>query len=464
MSIRRSAGIEIPEHRRDEFWVSMLLNCLTRQNKRYDNPDIVDTVFFYETLPGIIKVPRLCEIKNSDIVTHNDYTEGEDINIEFKSQLRNDLQKQAHDYMISHDDGILKLKPGEGKTVISIASICTMKKKSIIFVHKDSLVSQWKERFLQHTNIQPEDIGILESSKYKEVIKKPIVIGTVQTMCSMAKRFPSVEKDFYDANFGVGIWDECHTTGGAPLFSKSIYYISAKKCFGLSATPSRSDHNDDIIGMHLGKVFEPEGSSNTLNPKIIMVYFDHKALFYHKYYIMYGIPDKDGARNPYPIFDSNRYKQMLVSKKNTYYVNVMRQLIKQLVARDRNILVICDRIKLLDNFAEPFPKKDVGFFIPRSGKDRDNQLQKKLVFSTPGSSRDGTDKPEFDCLVMATPTGNLDQAIGRVCRYKADKPQPIVLDIVDTGCDVMEKWAQKRKQYYLDKTKEGWEFQEKFIN
>ena len=286
MSIRRSAGIEIPEHRRDEFWVSMLLNCLTRQNKRYDNPDIVDTVFFYETLPGIIKVPRLCEIKNSDIVTHNDYTEGEDINIEFKSQLRNDLQKQAHDYMISHDDGILKLKPGEGKTVISIASICTMKKKSIIFVHKDSLVSQWKERFLQHTNIQPEDIGILESSKYKEVIKKPIVIGTVQTMCSMAKRFPSVEKDFYDANFGVGIWDECHTTGGAPLFSKSIYYISAKKCFGLSATPSRSDHNDDIIGMHLGKVFEPEGSSNTLNPKIIMVYFDHKALFYHKYYIM----------------------------------------------------------------------------------------------------------------------------------------------------------------------------------
>ena len=463
ISLRNSCGIEIPEQYKEMFWVSMLLNNLTRQTKRFDNPDIVDINFFYENSNGIIKIPRLTEIKNSDIQIQKDVTDGEDISIDFKSELRNDLQRQAHDYLCSHDSGILKLKPGEGKTVISIASICTMKKKSIIFVHKDSLVSQWKERFLQHTNIKDEDIGILQSSKYQDVIKKPIVIGTVQTMCSMIKRFPFIEKDFYDANFGIAIWDECHTTGGAPLFSKSIYYIPAKRCFGLSATPGRSDHNDDIIGMHLGKIYEPKGVSNTLAPKVIMTYFDHKAMFYHKYYIMFGIPDKKGERRPFPLFDPNRYKQMLCSKKNQYYVKVVNQLIRYLYKRDRTILVICDRIKLLDNFSVGLPKEDVGFFLPRSGKDRDNQLHKKIVFSTPGSSRDGTDNPDFDCLIMATPIGNLDQAIGRVCRYKEGKNKPIVLDLVDTGCDTMEKWGQKRKQFYKSMEKDGWEFQEKYL-
>lgn len=464
--LRRSAGLEIPEQERSMFWVSCILSSLTRQVKRFDNPDLSDTILFYEVSPGIIKVPRLIELKNSDIRICNDYTDGEDIEINFKSTLRNSLQEQSVEYMCEHDSGILKLKPGEGKTVISIAAICRMSKKAIIFVHKDSLVSQWKERFLQHTDIKEEDIGILESAKYQSIIKKPIVIGTVQTMCSMVKRFPSLEKDFYDANFGIGIWDECHTTGGAPLFSKSIYYIPAKKCFGLSATPARSDHNDDIIGMHLGKVFEPEGESNTLAPKVIMIYFDHKALAYHRYYIMFGIPQQ--GKKSFPLFDSNRYKQMLFSKKNDHYVSVIAQLIRLVYKQNRNTLVICDRIKLLDNFASRLgptvSKDDVGFFIPRSGKDRDANLHKRIVFSTPGSSRDGTDNPDLDCLIMATPTGNLDQAIGRVCRYKEGKPRPVVIDIVDNGCPEMEKWAMRRRQTYLEKTEEGWSFEEKFLN
>ena len=465
IELRSSCGIEIPDQYKDMFWVSMLLNELTRQSKRFDNPDVVDTNIFYETSNnGIIKVPRLIEIKNEEISITKDVTFGQDINIEFTSTLRNKLQEQAHDYLCTHDNGILKLKPGEGKTVISISAICELKKKALIFVHKDSLVTQWKERFLQHTNVKNEDIGILESSKYKEIIRKPIVIGTVQTMCSMIKRYLDVEKDFYDANFGIAIWDECHTTGGAPFFSKSIYYVPAKRCFGLSATPARSDHNDDIIGMHLGKVFEPEGISNTLAPKVIMVYFDHRALMYHRYYIMFGPPDKTGKKKPFPLFDPNRYKQMLFSKKNTHYVGVVNQLIRYLNQRNRNTLIICDRIKLLDQFAVGLPKEDVGFFLPRSGKDRDNQLHKKIVFSTPGSSRDGTDNPDLDCLIMATPIGNLDQAIGRVCRYKENKPRPIVLDLVDTGCPEMDRWGKRRKEFYINMKKDGWELDEKYLN
>ncbi len=464
MLLKCSSAIEIPESERQTFWVSQILNTLTRSQRRYDNPDVIETFYFYEVRNGVIRIPRLYEIHNSTFQIDRCVTDGEHINVNFKSTLRNELQKESVKYLCTHTNGILKLNPGEGKTVISIAAICELKRKAIIFVHKDSLVAQWKERFLQHTDIKEEDIGILETSKYKEVIQKPVVIGTVQTMNSMIKRVPFLEDDFRKANFGIGVWDECHTTGGAPSYSKSIYYIPAERCFGLSATPGRSDHNDDIIGMHLGKVFEPIGRSDTLKPRVVMTYFDFQVMSKFAYFINYGFPDKNGNRQKFPLFDKNRYETMLSSKKQPLYVRTVHKIIDVMYKKGRNILVICDRIKLIDKLAEGFPKEDVGFFLPRSGKERDAELKKKIVFSTPGSSRDGTDNPNLDCLVLATPLSNLDQAVGRVCRLKEGKPQPIVIDLVDTGCKDMDKWGEKRKQYYLNKVRtSGWMFEEKFL-
>jgi hypothetical protein len=360
MLLKVSSAIEIPESEKNTFWVSQILSQLTRTSKNFNNPDVLDTLVFYDIKNGVIKIPRLFNIKNCDVILDYQKTEGETININAKWKPRNELQEEGVKYFCTNDHGILKLNPGEGKTIISILSICKMKKKCIIFVHKDSLVSQWKERFLQASDIKEEDIGILETNSYLEVIKKPVVIGTVQTMNSMIKKYPSLEKDFIKANFGIGIWDECHTTGGAPLFSKSIYYIPAKKCFGLSATPSRSDHNDDIIGMHLGKVIEPKGKSDTLKPRIVMTYVNFLVMDKFSYFINYGFPDKNGKRQEYPQFDKNRYLTMLTSKKQPRYINTVHKIIDVLYKKNRNILVLCDRIKIIDKLAEGFPKEDVG--------------------------------------------------------------------------------------------------------
>lgn len=467
MILDRSAGITIPNSEKDQFWVSCICQQLTRSSRSYENPDVMISTEYFERTSDSIKIPRLYPISNSDIEFNDSFTEGNDISIEFTSELRNDLQRLSVRYMRENDSGILKLNPGEGKTVISIAAICAMRKKSIILMHKDSLVSQWQERFLQHTTIKPEDIGILSTSKYKEALSKSIVIGTVQTMVSMSKRIPTLLQEMKDANFGIGIWDECHTTGGAPLFSTSCYYIPARKCFGLSATPARSDHNDDIIGMHLGKVYEPVGTTNTLKPRVILTYFDHGAMKNHRKYIISGFPmkDKNGKEIPRRYgFDANRYAQMLDSSKNHRYIKVLKSMIEFCYKNNRNTLIICNRIKLLDKMAEDFPKEDVGFFIPRSGKTRDEQLHRKIVFSTPGSSRDGTDNVDLDCLILATPVSNLTQAIGRVCRFKENKKQPIVFDLIDSGCDEMLKWGERRKKDYLDKAvNDGWKIEEKHI-
>ena len=86
MVLKVSSSIEIPESERNTFWVSHILSQLTRNQRRFDDPDKYDTLFFYEVRNGVIKIPRLFKIKNSDIQLDRQVTDGEKINIEFKSK------------------------------------------------------------------------------------------------------------------------------------------------------------------------------------------------------------------------------------------------------------------------------------------------------------------------------------------------------------------------------------------
>jgi hypothetical protein len=462
MNLMRTSCIRIPQQFESEEWCKNILRDLTRTGTSYEDPAVKITSVFYEKRDGHICIPRFYPIENYG---HNviDYiTDGEDINIDFTSEWRSDLQRQAFDMMTTETRGVLKLKPGEGKTVISIGSICKLKKKAIIFVHKDSLATQWKERFLQHTNITEDQIGLLTTADRFDILKKNIVISTVQTMNSIIDRVPDFEKLLIGANFGIGVWDECHTSSAAEKFSRTALYTPCKKVFGLSATPERSDGHHAIIHMHLGQLFEPQGKSETMIPKIIILYFDHKVVSHHKKYVYWGIPGKDGRyKLKFPRFDSSRYLAMLTSKKNDIYIPFLRKIIKQVYDAGRVTLLISDRIKILDMTASVISNKsDIGFFIPRSGKERDSDLLKRFVFSTPGSSRDGTDRVDLDCLIMANRISNIEQAIGRVCRPKPNKKQPVVFDIVDTGCEELLKSSLRRKEFY---TQQGWTVEEKHL-
>ena len=462
MNLIRTSCIRIPLQFETEKWCQQIIKDLTRTSPSYDDPSKINTTTYCEKRDGYLLIPRFYPVEQFGHKVISYLSDGKDIDIEFKSTLRSDLQKQSFEMMTTENHGLLKLKPGEGKTVISIAAICKLKKKSIIFTHKDSLLTQWKERFLEHSTISEDEIEILTTADREDVLKKSIVLCTVQTMNSMIDRLPNIESLLSNADFGISVHDEAHTTSGAEKFSRSALYIPCKKTFGLSATPGRADHNHDIIWHHLGQVFEPEGQTDTMKPKIKMLYFDHKVISNHKRYVYWGIPDKDGkTKLPYPKFDSSRYLQMLTSKKNDTYIPMMQKIVRKIYDSGRTPILISDRINILDLCAQAIPnKEDVGFFIPRTGKDRDKHLQKKFVFSTPGSSRDGTDKQSLDTLIMANRISNIEQAIGRVCRFKVNKLQPVVFDVVDSGCEDLVGSSVRRKEFY---TQQGWEIEEKHL-
>lgn len=460
MNFIKTSCLRIPSHLESEEWCQDILRDLTRSSYSFEDPTIKITNQYYDIRDGFILIPRFYEIyKHSHSIL--DYTpEGDDIDFKFKREWRNDLQREGFKFLTENEYGILKLPPGEGKTVIAIGAICSIGKKAIIFVHKDKLVKQWKDRFIEHSNVTDNDIGIMTTANCRSVLEKPIVLSTVQTMNSMIDRLPDIENILRSANLGVAIWDECHTTAGAPLYSRTSMYMPCKKVFGLSATPGRADQNHDIIWKHLGMVHAPEGKTNTMKPKVIMLYFSHGA-GYAKQYIYWGPRDAKGnTKLSYPRFDTARYLSILTSKKNNKYIPMMRKIASKIYKSDRTTLLISDRIKVLDAISKALPKHDTGFFIPRSKKDQDAALYKPFVLSTPGSSRDGTDRDELDCLVMANCISNIEQAIGRICRYRPNKHQPVVFDCVDTDFEEMEKRSVGRKEFYVQ---QGWELEEKFL-
>tara|TARA_B110000046_G_scaffold70199_1_gene78176 strand:- start:411 stop:1265 length:855 start_codon:yes stop_codon:yes gene_type:complete len=54
------------------------------------------------------------------------------------------------------------------------------------------------------------------------------------------------------------------------------------------------------------------------------------------------------------------------------------------------------------------------------------------AYCTPDSPWQGLDIPRLDTLVMATPKGDVVQAIGRIQRQHPEKQVPLVIDVVDT--------------------------------
>ena len=62
---------------------------------------------------------------------------------------------------------------------------------------------------------------------------------------------------------------------------------------------------------------------------------------------------------------------------------------------------------------------------------------------------EGYDNPDLDTLILASPKGNVEQAVGRILRKKNEN-LPLVIDINDT-ISVFNNWHRKRLSLYRSK-------------
>ena len=127
-----------------------------------------------------------------------------DVSIEFNGSLREEQVPIQKLYLDEKGGGIISLKCGGGKTVLALSIIASLQKKTIVLVHKDFLMTQWRRIVL--SNLPDAKIGKIQQDTL-DVDGKDIVLAMVQSVS--VKDYP---KEVFE-QFGLAVFECRHHLG-----------------------------------------------------------------------------------------------------------------------------------------------------------------------------------------------------------------------------------------------------------
>lgn len=349
---------------------------------------------------------------------------------EFKINLR-EYQLKAVDTLYNSviDKGGATLIGGcgTGKTIMGIATAMKIKHKTCVLVHKEFLIEQWIERIsMSCSNVK---VGIWQQDTIPDD-DCDFVIAMVQSLYSR-----KYDSSIYD-RFDLIITDEVHRFS-APTWQNIISNFKARYRIGLTATPNRRDGLQEIFYNHIGKsVYEIQGT--LLNPTI------------YKYNTNIGIHTRQYTDYTGGL---NNAKFLTLIAENSDRNKQIANLLSNAVNKGRKILLLSDRItmldKLLDLLTNGLGETDIvsKYVGGLTAQQRDKSSKAKIILATYGMAQEGLDIPDIDTLFLATPKSEITQAIGRILRPHQDKQEPIVIDFVDNTPLALALY-KKRSNYY----------------
>ena len=395
----------------------------------------------YMESPNSLYLPRFYSYDKFGKPDKYKMDEGLDINLLFNGSLRKeqlpiiDLYKKACE---EKGGGLISLKCGGGKTVLALYIISLLKKKTIVVVHKDFLMTQWRDRISQF--LPNAKIGKIQQNTI-DIENKDIVLAMVQSL-SQKEYDPSVF-----SSFGLAIFDECHHLG-AEVFSKSMAKVSSKYMLGLSATPDRKDGLRKVFEWYIGPMVYSSKTDKNID------YIETRIYEYMNDDYQYSKIDKIHTKNgPKPCMP-----KMINNISDCIHRNLfINDLIKTEYEKGRKILVLGDRREYL-NRTEKWIKENinpniVGQYVGgmKPAELRDSQ-EKDIILGTYSMASEGMDIPKLNTIVLASPKSDVVQSVGRILREKADvrKFHPLIIDFLDINpnLSVFSKQCDKRISFY----------------
>ena len=355
-----------------------------------------------------------------------------------------DYQRDACVAMIGATYGILKSKPGSGKTQMGIALIKAFRRRALWLCHTADLLNQSRDRALRY--MDESLIGTITEGKVN--VGVGVTFATVQTMANLEL---TQYRDYWD----VVIVDECHRVAASAStftrYEKVLNHLSARHKIGLTATPERSDGLIQATFALIGKIaYEVPDSAvadRTMKARIRPVdtgtpiteecLNDDGTINYVK---MIGYLTEDHERNK------------LIARK------IMEE-------KGHSCLVLSERLNQLEAIRSmlPYEMQEESAFI--NGKmqsktaklARENSIEemrtgkKKYLFASYSLAKEGLDVPRLDRLFLASPckySAIVTQAVGRVCRTAEGKEEPVVFDFVDRDIGFCQGAYKKRCTSY----------------
>jgi len=387
--------------------------------------------------PTSLYLPRFYGQDNYGEPTNNKIEDGQPIDIKFKGSLRKEQEpivKLYQEAAFKNGGGLISLKCGGGKTVLALYLVALLKVKTIVVVHKDFLMTQWRDRILEF--LPEARIGKIQQNTI-DIENKDIVLAMVHSL-SMKEYEPDVF-----SSFGLAIFDECHHLG-AEVFHKSMQKVSSKYMLGLSATPNRKDGLRKVFEWYIGPMIYSTKEKNTDYIETRVHEFYSNDLPYCKEEILYN------GKPCMPRMINNLCESR---ERFMFIINF----VKEEFNKGRKILILSDRRGYLgetnkwlnENLKEDCSGLYVGGMKPNELRD---SQEKDIILGTFSMASEGMDIPKLNTIVLASPKSDVVQSVGRILREKADvrKFHPLVIDIKDTHPNMImfSKQCDKRIVYY----------------
>jgi superfamily II DNA or RNA helicase len=156
--------------------------------------------------------------------------------------------------------GTLEIVTGGGKTLIALACAARAAEQDealnlAVVVPTEALARQWRQNLLQHTTLEPHEVGLLGAGGKATFAHSRAIVAVIN---SAAAKLPSLATDGQPLMLIV---DECHRAG-APKF-RNVLDTRADFRLGLSATPDREElddsgeplaYDEQAVGQSLGGV------------------------------------------------------------------------------------------------------------------------------------------------------------------------------------------------------------------
>ena len=421
----------------------------------YDKPRIICTA---EISKEYIGLPRGCENAlyklfedyNVDYSVDDQTNRGSAISVTFNGVLREE-QQPAADALLNNNIGVLSATTAFGKTVIASYLIGKRKVNTLILVHTQSLMQQWKkslETFLK-VDVDPP---LTKKGKVKKNWSPIGVFGagknTLYGNVDVAVMQSLVNGDEVKAlvrNYGMIIVDECHHVS-AVNFEKILKFANAKYVYGLTATPVRQDGHHPIIFMQCGPIRYRVNAKEQAEKRAFEHYLIPRFTSYR------SVNTDKGIATIYRDLAENEIRN----------AQIIRDVVKAL-QQGRCPIILTERrehVLLLQERLSGHCKNVITLFGTASQKERRQTLERLksipideslLIIATGKYVGEGFDYPRLDTLFLALPIawkGKVAQYAGRLHRNYPGKSEVQIYDYVDIHIPVLERMYQKRVKGY----------------
>jgi Type III restriction enzyme, res subunit len=176
-------------------------------------------------------VGQLLSSIGATVVLRDERLGRKDFLAEFRGELKPE-QQIAVDSLLRYDTGILQAPPGAGKTVMGCALIAKRKVTTLILVHRQPLLEQWRQRLQDFLGLDKSEIGTIGRSSKKPTGK--VDLAMLQTLSRM-ENIQEIAKSYAQI-----IIDEAHHVP-ATSFEGVMKMLPSRFVLGLTATPYRKD-------------------------------------------------------------------------------------------------------------------------------------------------------------------------------------------------------------------------------